>query len=120
MGMTDGVKTAREVAEAYKVSTEASRAQLGQFDRDEIDRVMEDNRELKTDMEDINDLLGECMSSGSDRSKLDELEAEAYLEQMMQEDDDLLAAYEEPAREPVAQAPQKPEPGRRLVEEGSY
>ena len=120
MGMTDGVKTAREVAEAYKVSTEASRAQLGQFDRDEIDRVMADSRELKEDMEEINDLLGEGMASGSAQARLDELEAEEYLEQMMREDEDLLAGYEEPVRQPMAPRvepePQR-QPARRLVGE---
>ena len=119
MGMTDAVQTARVVAEAYKASTQVSRAQLGQFNRDEIDMIIADSRELKAGMEEINDLLAESVASSSDQARLDELEAEAYLDTMMQEDDDLLAGYEEPVTEasgPVT----APRHARRLAYEQGY
>jgi hypothetical protein len=113
LGMTQSVESAVAVADAYKASAATSRAQLGQFDREEIERIMEDTRYVKQDMEEINEMLGEPMGASGEQAQLDELEAEDYLAELMGEPQPTYGVQPMPSV-PVATPEPPVQPARRI------
>lgn len=114
-----GVQDTVMVVDAFKASTAATRAQMGGMGVDEIENIMEDSREQQEAMGDINALLASPLGASSDQAKLDELEAEQYLDQLMQatEEDDHPPAMPSVPRPAVAEQPrvaQQQQQQRRL------
>ena len=115
-----GIASVAITTDAIKASTQASRAQLTGIGVDEVHEIMDDAGELRDDMDEINEALAEGMGGSSDQARIDEYEADAYLDALELSDESeeaAAAAVRHLPDVPTATVQQRPvKPTTRTVE----